>query len=114
MVLIGFNHHNSTIISNNLVSWLAIFYTSFLVTGIIGNLFVVVCYSCNKNKTHITYFPLVLQSFMHILLLLMSSSEFYNFESVVLKSQLICSIFSMLYKSLLLLEPWYIIFLNKI
>jgi hypothetical protein len=89
---------------------LKIIYLNLVVIGTIGNLVVIFGYAykseCKKNPTFLAF---IILSIIHLVLLYMCSFDFMEIDFVIdvfLNYGAACSAFNVVYRSLLLLEPW--------
>ena len=111
MSFIKIELNNSTeLISPYYSKCFEIVYIILLALGTIGNSIVIFCYSSKQNaKRHIFFVAFIQQSLVHVLLLYMNSFDFIQMSTIVqliINSDLACSIYNLIFRSLLLIDSW--------
>ena len=81
-------------------------YSIFVTIGTLGNAFVVVCYCCNLKKNP-TFLPFIVLSIVQLIILYMNFFDSSKSAEISVKLPYACAIFNFIYKSFLLIEPWY-------
>ncbi len=92
--------------------FLKIIYLNILVIGTIGNILIIFIYSYKSSyKKQTTFLAFIVLAIFHLVLLYMNAIDFIKIDFIIdtlTNSKVACSLYNIIYRSFLLLEPWYL------